>query len=150
MQRAFTLVELLVTMAVLVLLGSFVIPTYQTILSELQLSSAVEQVAEQTRLAQQRTVTEQQVYGVTYTVGANTVPLYSMNGATKTAVSTISLPAYVSISTVSFSGNADIRFAPSGAPNYSGYLVLRDIIRNRYRRIELRPSGTIITTSAKY
>lgn len=151
-RRGFTLLELVVVMGLLVLIGSFTIPTYQILLSQLQLSSAVDQVAEQIRLAQQKTVTEQSIYGVTFTSGSNSVPLflYNSGNGTKTTQSTITLPTYIIIDTVSFSGNSDVRFATSGAPNYSGYLTLEDTVRSKSRKIEIRPSGTVITNGAEF
>jgi hypothetical protein len=109
----------------------------------------VQQVAEEIRLAQQKTVTEQLIYGVTFTAGSTTIPLFRYNPANgaKTTISTYTLPNDVSINSVNFSNNNDIRFATSGAPNFSGNLVLRDTVRNRSRQIDIRPSGTVITNT---
>ncbi len=151
-RKGFTLLELIVVVGLIVLVGTFITPTYQLLLSQLQLNTAVEQVAEQVRLAQQKTVTEQTIYGITFTVGATSVPLYSYNSGTgtKTTQSTLQLPTNISISTVSFSTNTDIRFATSGAPNYSGTLTLLDSIRSKSRTIEIRPSGTVITSGGEF
>lgn len=151
-RRGLTLIEMVVVTGILVLIAAFVTPTYQLILSQLQLNATVEQVAEHIRLAQQKTVTEQQIYGVTFTAGATTIPLflYNPNSGTKTTQSTVTMPAYITIYQVNFSGQSDIRFATSGAPTYSGNLVLRDTIRQKNRRIEIRPSGTVITSGAEY
>ncbi|HSI20606.1 MAG TPA: type II secretion system protein [Verrucomicrobiae bacterium] len=150
-RRAFTLIELLVTVGILTLIAAFVTPTYQLVLSQLQLNSAVQEVAEHIRLAQQKTVSEQNIYGITFTAGSGSVPLFLYNPAdgTKTTQSTISLPAYITVNTVSFSGNSDIRFTTSGAPNYSGSLTIRDSVRSKSRTIEIRPSGTVITSSGE-
>lgn len=151
-RRGFTLLELIVVVGLLVLIGSFLIPTYQILLSQLELSTAVDQVAEQVRLAQQKTVTEQVIYGVTFTSGASTVPLflYNSGNGTKTTQSTITLPSNIIINVVSFSSHADIRFATSGAPNYSGYLTLKDTVRSKSREIDIRPSGTVITSGGEF
>jgi type II secretory pathway pseudopilin PulG len=149
MTRGFTFIELLVVTGLLVLLGAFITPTYQLIMAQLQLSASVDQVAEHIRLAQQKTVTEQQIYGVTFVTGSSSVPLYLFNPVTngKTTQNTLSLPAYISIHSISFGGQSDVRFATSGAPNVSGNLVLRDTIRGRNRLIEIRPSGAVITNT---
>lgn len=148
-RRGFTMVELVVVVGMIVLLGAFLTPTYQLLLSQFQLSATVEQVAEQVRLAQQKTVTEQQIYGLTFTAGASTIPtfLYNPGNGNKTTQSTFTLPAYISIYQVNFNGNNDVRFSTSGAPNVSGNLVLRDTIRLKNRTIEIRPSGTVITSA---
>lgn len=154
MKRApgFTLLEIVVTVGILALLAAFTLPTYQLILSQIQLNSAVEQTADLTRLAEQKTVTEQSIYGVTFTVNATTIPMFLYNSvnSTKTTQSTLVLPTNISISQVNFSGNSDIRFATSGAPNFSGTVVLHDSIRNRNRVVEIRPSGNILSNTAEY
>ena len=149
---AFTLIEALVTVMIISILGAVIIPTYQLLLSQLQLSTATEQASDQIRLAQQKTVTEQSIYGVTLTTNATTVPLflYDPVAGTKTPQNTLNLPSNIIISTVSFTNQTDIRFATSGAPNYSGYILLEDTVRGRYRKIEVRPSGNIISNTAEY
>jgi type II secretory pathway pseudopilin PulG len=149
MRRAFTFIELLVVVGLLVVLGGFITPTYQLILAQLQLNAAVDQVAEHIRLAQQKTVTEQSIYGVTFVSGSSAVPLFLYNPVDESKVTqgNLDLPAYISITTVSFNSNTDVRFATSGAPNVSGSLILRDTIRGKDRLIEIRPSGTVITST---
>lgn len=138
--------------SIIVLLGALITPTYQTLLSQLQLSASVSQVAEEIRTAQQKTVSEQQIYGLTFTAGATSITLFSYNAVngTKTTISTYPLPSNISITQVNFSGNADVRFATSGAPNYSGNLVLTDAARSVSRKVEVRPSGTVITSTGEF
>jgi prepilin-type N-terminal cleavage/methylation domain-containing protein len=152
LRKGFTLLELVVVMGVIVLIATFTVPTYQLLLSQLELSSAVDQVSGQVRYAQQKTVSEQTIYGVTFTSGSTSVPLFSYNAgtSTKTTVSTVTLPGYIQIDVVSLSNQTDIRFATSGAPNYSGYITLRDTVRNKSRKVEIRPSGTVISNTAEF
>jgi prepilin-type N-terminal cleavage/methylation domain-containing protein len=152
MKRAFTLIELLITMGILAALAAFTVPTYQIIISQFQLTSSVNEVADFLRFAEQKTVTEQKIYGVTLTVGATTIPhfQYDPSSEAKTSVSTYSLPSNIKIGEVNFSENADIRFATSGAPNVSGNLVLTDTARGKSRRIEIRPSGAIFITGGEF
>ena len=149
---AYSLVELVVAVAVLSMLASFIIPTYQLILAQLKLNSAVTQVADFVRLTEQKTVTEQLIYGVTFTTNATTIPQFLYNTVTgaKTTQTTITLPSNIVISSVNFSGNSDVRFSTSGAPNVSGNVVIRDIIRNRHRVVEVKPSGAIFANQAEY
>jgi hypothetical protein len=103
-------------------------------------------------LAQQKTVTEQQIYGVTLTAGATSIPLFlynTTNGA-KTTQTTLTLPTNIAIHQVNFSSQSDIRFSTSGAPSTSGNVVLVDSIRLRYRKIEIRPSGNILSNTSEY
>lgn len=151
-KRGFSLVELLITIGLLSLIAVFVLPTYQLIMAQFQLSEAAQQVESFIRLTQQKTVTEQQIYGITLTANATTIPqyIYDTESGTKTNQSTYALPSSVKIGSVNFSGNTEIRFSPSGSPNYSGYLVLNDTIRNRNRRIDIRPSGSVIGNQNEY
>jgi len=149
---AFTLIEALVSVAILALVATFVVPTYQLILSQLQLNSATAQVADFIRLAEQKTVTEQQTYGVTFTTSATSVPLYLYNANTnsKTTQTTLTLPSDISITEVSLGGSNDVTFATSGAPSVSGYIILTDSVRSRSREIDIRPSGAIINNEAEF
>lgn len=149
--RAYTLIELLVTMSLLALLSGFVIPTYQLIVSQLELSGATNEVADFVLLTEQKTVTEQQIYGLTLTENATTLPqfLYDPVSTNKTAITTLTLPAHIKISAVNFS-NTDVRFSTSGAPNSAGNFVLTDTVRNRSRRVEIRPSGAILTNTGEF
>jgi type II secretory pathway pseudopilin PulG len=151
-RSAYTVMELVITVGVLAVLTAFIIPTYQLILSQLQLNSAVQEVADFMRLAQQKTVTEQQIYGVTLTAGATTIPLflYDPLTAVKSTQTTLTIPANVSISAVNFSGVSDVRFTTSGAPSTSGNIVLTDTIRNRNRTVEIRPSGNILNNTGEF
>lgn len=150
--RGYTLIELLITVGILALLASFVIPVFELILSQLQLSTATNDVAELMRHTNQKTVTEQVIYGVTLTSGASTIPqfLYNTSTGSKTVQSTYSLPSNIRLDTVDFSGNTDIRFSTSGAPNASGTLVLLDTSRGRHRVITVRPSGAVFVNQSEY
>jgi Tfp pilus assembly protein FimT len=135
--------ELLLVVSIVALISAFVVPTYQLLLAEQQLTTAAEQAADFTRLAAQRTVTEQQVYGVRGAAGGTVLTLYRLSGTTEVSVQTLSLPSVVEISAVNFAGSATVRFASSGAPSASGTITLRDTTRNRYRDVEVRPSGIV-------
>jgi Tfp pilus assembly protein FimT len=150
--KAYSLIELLITVALLTLIASFIVPNYQILLSQYQLSGAATQTAEFFRLTEQKTVTEQKIYGVTLTANASTITqfLYNTTNGSKTTQATLSYPTNIKIGQVSFSNNTDIRFATSGAPNVSGYVVLNDKVRNRNRKIEIRPSGAVLAESGEY
>lgn len=151
MHKAYSLIELIIAISVLTLLSSFVVPTYQIIMSQMQLGAAVDEVTDLLRLSEQKTVTEQKIYGVTLTANASTIPQYILNpDSTKTAQPTYTLPANIKIGEVNFSGNSDIRFSTSGAPNVSGNLVITDIARSRSRRIFIKPSGSVFATQGEF
>jgi prepilin-type N-terminal cleavage/methylation domain-containing protein len=148
-RHGFTLVETLITVMVLALLAAFTVPTYQLILSQVQLNSAVEEVSDFIRLASQKTVTEQQVYGVTLTTGSVTIPMYQLTSGVKTTVSTYDMPTNMQLGTISLGSGNDVSFTTSGAPSVSGTFTVIDTLRNRTRTIEIRPSGTIKNNQAE-
>lgn len=149
LRRAFTLVEILITLVILTVLAAVTVPTYQLILSQLQLNSAVEQASDFVRLAAQKTVTEQQIYGVRFTAGSANIVMFRQNGGTQTTISTTTLPANMQVSAFSFSGASEVRFSTAGAPNVSGNFTIRDTVRNRTRQVEIRPSGNIRNNQAE-
>ena len=136
-------------MAVLMLLASFTIPTYQLILSQVQLNSAVNAVSDYMRLAAQRTVTEQTVYGVTLIAGSTSIPMYNVVGANKTVIDTYTLPTNMTLDSVSLGGTSLLSFTTSGAPSATGSITIKDTIRNRTRVIQIRPSGNILNNQAE-
>ncbi len=167
----FTLFELVLVLGIMAVVSIFIVPSYQLFLSQAQLSAATSQVAELMRLQQQQTVSEQKIYGFTisantlvvaylrctnadctttvsdnYTVGPTTIAKYLCEnvGCTAKTVSLYTLPSSIVVSSTSFSSQTDIRFSTAGAPSTSGSLRLRDTTRNRYRTIDLRPTGAIL------
>lgn len=150
--RGYTLIELLVVILIMALLAGFAIPTYQTIIAEEQLSEASNQLVDFLLLTQQQTVTQQQIYGVTFTTGATTVAqyLYNPNTATKTPKTTFSLAPNTQIGTVNFSNQSDVRFSTGAAPNVSGTVVVYDTVRNRHKLITISPSGSISDNQSEY
>jgi prepilin-type N-terminal cleavage/methylation domain-containing protein len=143
-RNAYTLVELLVTSAVLAVLGAFTVPTYQLILQQLKLSESTEQTVAFIRATQQRAITEQVNYGVSLRANATTIPMFRVNpDTTQTTVETYSLPTDIRISAIAFSNNGDVRFNPAAAPSVSGTITIQDTIRNRTRTVDIRPSGNI-------
>lgn len=152
MKKAYTLVEMLIVVAVLSALAAFIIPTYQLLLSQFQLTSSASEISGYIRLTEQKTVTEQKIYGVTMHPNSTVITqfLYNTDSETKSTQEVYTLPSNIIISSVNFSGSSDVRFAPSGAPSVSGSLVIKDVVRNRSRRIEIRPSGAILTNTGEY
>lgn len=151
-RKGYTLIELLVVVAALAFIAAFAVPTYQLILAQAQLTSATAQAADFLLSTQQKTVTEQKIYGVTLSTSATSIIQFVYNPTThaKTTQTVFNLPSNTEISQVNFSGNTDIRFATTAAPNVSGNLVIHDIIRNRYKRITISPSGSITANQPEY
>ncbi len=139
-RSAFTMIELLLVVGILGVLAAFTVPTFQIILSQLQLSTATTQVTDLLRLSEQKTVTEQQIYSISAAAGATTVT--QKQGSS--IIYTLVLPSNIVVSDSNFGGTTTVTFTTAGAPSVSGYLTLRDVVRGRTRQIDVRPSGAII------
>lgn len=151
MRKAYTLVELLVTISVLALLAAFVVPSYMLIMSQAQLNTAVSEVSNLLRYNEQKTVTEQKTYGLTFSAGSGTIPIFIKNvDNSKTAQPTYTLPVNIVLGAVNFSGSSDVLFTNSGAPNVSGSFVLTDTVRNKSRLLTVKPSGEIVANTGEY
>jgi prepilin-type N-terminal cleavage/methylation domain-containing protein len=149
-RRGFTIVELMVSISVIALLATFTVPTYQLLLSQQQLNSAVDQTSDLIRYAAQRTVTEQVVYGFTVSAGSTSIVMFQVNSSSQNiTVQTMALPSNIQVGTVSFSGNNSIRFSTAGAPTTSGSFTLTDTVRGKSRTIEVRPSGNVRTNTGE-
>lgn len=152
MGKAFTLIELLVVIGIMTLIAAFTIPTYQAILSQEQLSQATSELVGYLLLTQQQTVTQQKIYGVTFTAGAVSVPQYLYDPATgnKTALSSFTLAPNTQLGAVSFSGQSDVRFSTGAAPNVSGTVEVFDTSRSRHKLITVSPSGAVTANQSEY
>lgn len=155
----YTLVEMLIVVGLVSFLAAFMIPTYQLIITQLQLSTSADDVTSLLRTAEQKTVTEQVTYGMSLVAGATSIVQFNCSTAscddgngssTKTTTSVFNFPANIQIDSVNLAGNIDLRFATSGAPNASGSVTLIDTSRGKRRTINVRPSGAIITSPAEF
>ena len=148
----YTLIELLVVVALMALVAAFTIPTYQLILAEEELSSATGQVVDFMQLTQQRTITEQKIYGDSFIVGGTSTQqfLYDSQSSTKTTQTTFSLAPNTQISAVNLSSNTDIRFSTAAAPSVSGTIEIMDTQRGRHKLITIAPSGSITANQPEY
>jgi prepilin-type N-terminal cleavage/methylation domain-containing protein len=144
-KSAFTLIELIVVIALMALIAAFSIPTYQLLLAQAQLSGATSDVINFLILTEQQTVTQQKIYGVTLTVGATSIPqfLYNPSNGAKTQQTPFSLAANTDIGAVSFSSQSDVRFSTSAAPSTSGSFDIYDTSRYVHKTITVAPSGDI-------
>ena len=147
-----TFIELIVILAILALLATFVIPTFDLILNQLELNTAISQVQDLLRLTEQRTVTEQKNYYVSFNTGGQIITQYVENtsGGSDQVVSTITLPSSIVVDSLAFGGATTVRFATTGAPSVSGSLVLLDTGRIRHRKIDVRPSGSVVADGSEY
>ena len=151
-KSGFTLIELLVVIGLMSLIAAFTIPSYQAILSEEQLSQATDQLVGFLLLTQQKTVTEQKIYGVTFTAGATSISQYVYDpvSSNKTPTTTFNLAQNTQLGAVNFSSQSDIRFSTGAAPNVNGSLEIYNPSQNRHKLIIVSPSGSITANQSEY
>ena len=149
----YTFIELVVVTALLALLATFTIPTFQLLLSQFELTTSVGQVGDLLRLSEQRTVSEQKVYYVSLVTGGQTLTQYLQTTPSDQSVGTLVLPSAIVVESLTF-GTAQslysVKFTTAGAPQVSGTVVLHDTVRDRRRTVVVTPSGAINTSGPEY
>lgn len=152
-KRGFTLIELLTTLAIIAVLSMVAWPTLSRINQREMVRQGAEQVANVLREAQERTLSEQYIYGARFDVAAQAVQLISYGEVyegqnTYDVLETVSLPTnntlLQSVDFVDQSGEAIIRYTRSGLPSQPGSVVVRnDSGLEQEWTIEVIPAGSV-------
>ncbi|MCL5011038.1 MAG: prepilin-type N-terminal cleavage/methylation domain-containing protein [Patescibacteria group bacterium] len=137
MQKGFSLVEILVAIAIIGILASAGFLLGSRLSSDLQLSSAANDVANELRYAQQKAIAEQVDYGVSFDSSGNSYVLvkdYTEQITGKT------LPKFVSFGEISLPEQQAV-FNGYGAAKSFGSVVLT--ARDKTKTVEIKSSGFI-------
>jgi|GEM_PF-3160548 len=155
-KRGFTLLELLTVMAVLTVLSMVAWPTISRINQRELVRQEAESIANVLREAQERTLSEQYIYGARFDVTAQTVELisYGESYSGQTAfdvLETVNLPAnntmLQAVSFVDQSGEAIIRYTRSGLPSQPGTVTVQNESGlDQEWQIEVIPAGSVRVT----
>lgn len=128
-RRAFTLVELVLVLAIMATLAALAIPRYANAIANSRLNSAAQRVAADIALAQAtaRTTGSRQTITFTlatsrYTLSANTDLAASANPYT---VDLTADPYRATLATASFAGSTTLTFDPFGFPLATGSVAVR-------------------------
>ena len=135
--RGFSLIEIMILLSVMAIILVIEAPNLKNYSDSLLLKSTTQNLIADLRQAQQRTVTEQQIYSIALNTGLNS---YSLIREPSTVVQTKNLPSGTSFGLITgFTGNK-ISFNFVGAVAESGSITINN---NTSKIIDIRPSGYI-------
>ncbi|MBU4204716.1 prepilin-type N-terminal cleavage/methylation domain-containing protein [Patescibacteria group bacterium] len=138
--NAFSLIELLVTLAVICIIIGIAIPTYITLRPDIQLNESARDFITDLRYAQQMTITEQIEYCAKLFLLERKYQILQCDQSI--VVLEKKFPnEIIDVSVTGFSNN-EIRFNPYGAVKESGSIFLKNT-KDNIKTIEVKPSGFI-------
>lgn len=145
-RKAFTLVELVTTLAILGILAAIAIPTFQRYAINGNLKAATRDVASDIALLTERAVAENRMYRITLDVGSNSYTLRQCNalGSSCTSWTSMQVKNFMgNASDISFDSGAtpvtDYFFQPRGIAT-NGTIVLRNS-RSSTATLTINPAG---------
>ncbi len=145
MKNSFTLIELLIVIAVLGILIGISFPIFRNYQPDLQLSGITRDLVSDLRYAQQLALTEQIEYCVQFPADFPTNRKYRIVqcGETEPIKPETTIPEEIIELTINPAlTNNEVRYNPYGAVKESTDITLKNIKENE-RTIEIRPSGFV-------
>lgn len=142
-ENGFSLIDLLVGLAIMALLLSVTIPSVNNYQSNLKLKSAGKELITDLRYAQQLTITEQVPYSILINLANNKYELIKMTTPT-TTIKSVTLPSNVSFSSIDPQLNSMVTFNSFGGVNVAGNIYLNN--DNSTSTVEIKPSGYVQAT----
>lgn len=140
--NAFSLIELLTTLAIICIIIGVAIPTFITIRPDIQLNASARSFVTDLRYAQQLAITEQIEYCAKFFLLEKKYQILQCDQSVVFLEK--NFPSEITdISITGFSSN-EARFNPYGAAKESGSIILKNS-KNNTKTIEVRPSGFIKT-----
>ncbi len=142
-ENSFTLIELLIVLAIIGILVGISIPVYRQFQPTIQLNGAVRTLVTDLRYAQQLTVTEQKEHCVRFSPDDEDKEykiIQCQNPEAEKILRTISLQEIDSITVDGFSNN-EVRYNPYGAVKETGTITLE--VNEKAKTIDVRPSGFV-------
>ncbi|MFA5318380.1 MAG: GspH/FimT family pseudopilin [Patescibacteria group bacterium] len=139
--RGFQLIQLIMVCAIIGIMAVMSVPLFTKYRPDAQLTSAAKQLASDLRYAQQKTVSEQQIYYIEIT------PLNKEYSIIKTAdpgeiIKTVSIGQDITFQEISGFTDNKIIFNSYGAVSESGDIILSNLQENAIT-VQVKPSGYI-------
>lgn len=139
-QKGFSLIETLVVLSIIAIISVIVTPAYQSLKPHLQLDSVTRDMVADLRYAQQKAVTEQVVYLVSFNSLSNS---YSITKeGSEVALLNKKIPSGITILSVSSLTDNAVRFNAAGGVSESGSITLKNS-QDKTSVIEIKPSGYV-------
>jgi prepilin-type N-terminal cleavage/methylation domain-containing protein len=153
-QSGFTILELIIVIALLSIIAAVGIPNYLNWLPDIRLKSAARNLKSDLMLAQQRAIRENASVAIVFSPGSNSYDIFLDNStvageannwfrdASEETMKTESMPSNVAMDLAAFGLGPDprVRFNGRGLPNVSGEVRLSNT-KNIIRRITLSITG---------
>lgn len=142
-KKGLTLIEILVSLAILMILFGVGLVSFRALSSQIELNGSTKKLIENLRYAQQLSVSEQVEHSVAFST--STEPKYKImkyESNSTTTIREIELPQEITFESISDLTNNEIRFNSYGAVKESGDVVLGNN-EGETITIKVRPSGFI-------
>lgn len=138
--RGFTLIEMVIVLAIVGIISLISIPVYRQIRPNISLDSETRELASNLRYAQQLAVTEQDNYAVIFNIATNNYQIKNLE--TEEVVKNSTVESQILIASVSGFTDNTVIFNVTGAVSESGTITLinSDSVQNV---IEVKPSGYV-------
>ena len=135
------LMNLLVSIGIMALLLTISMPALRQYQPNLQLSSAIRDLTTDLRLAQQLTVTEQNMHVLTINDLTGTYQIIKYEPAT-TTIKTVTLPVSINFQAITGFTDNEIRYNAYGGVIEEGQIILINT-NNNTKTINIKPSGYV-------
>lgn len=139
-QSGLSLIEIIITLTIITIITTISVPIYQSIGPTLALRATTRDLASDLRLAQQRSVTEQIIYAVSFDIDNGRYEI--INTVSSSTIQTKLLHAQISIATTTGLTDQTVRFTATGAAIESGTIVLTHS-DGASSTISIKPSGYV-------
>ena len=135
----FTLLELLIAIAIVAIIGAVILPVYQSARPSLRLNTTARDLVADLRLVQQEAVTQQILHGIVFDVNTNQYRI--INLVDNATIKTVYIPAPVILATTTGLTAATVSYYATGAVADSGTVIIGN--GNTTSTIEIKPSGYV-------
>lgn len=139
-KEGFTMIELLIALAVLSIVTVISLPVYRQIKPTLDLNTETRDIASDLRYAQQLSVTEQINHNVVFNSVLNSYEI--INSQTSSVIKSKNINSNISISSISGLASSTATFNVTGAATEAGSIILANS-NNATTTISIKPSGYV-------
>ena len=140
--KGFTILELIVTIAIMAILATIAIPSFSNTIRLYRLRTATFNLKSHMEMAKTSAIKENNRVVIAFDVAANSYSVFVDSGAAAGRI-LVQTPLHPSLSIVNadFDGNPVVRFNGRGLPNSAGEISLVNSDNSRYMRVTLSNVG---------